>query len=140
MKRVSVIGTFHKDDGLTNAPELLALLERVQPEVIFLEVPATSLDGYFSGPDRTPESRAVNRYQLTHLVALVPLDLPTPPAEFFESNEALFMAIADRSPDYRRLTDWHRQRRRLQGFAYLNSDRERQARAAFTDHCCAPLS
>lgn len=121
-QRVSVIGTFHDDDGLTNASELLAILERIRPEVIFLEVPAARFDEYFNGPDRSPESRAVSRYQLTHPVDLVPVDLPTPTAEFFENNKELFKAIERISPDYCGLVDGHRRYRRAHGFAYLNSD------------------
>lgn len=117
-----MIGTFHEDDGLTTASELLALLERIKPEVIFLEVPAARFDEYFSGIDRSLESRAVSRYQLRHPVALVPVDLPTPSAEFFENNKELFKAIERISLDYCGLVDGHRQRRRAYGFAYLNSD------------------
>jgi len=39
MKRIAVVGTVHEEKGLANVPGLLAILERIQPELIFLEIP-----------------------------------------------------------------------------------------------------
>jgi len=122
MKRVSVIGTVHKDSGLANASELLVILECIQPEVIFLEVPAAGFDDSGSGTLGTLESTAVSRYRRVQQAALVAVDLPTPQGEFFWNSEDLHKTIERRRSEYCRLVDWHSQYVRAYGFAYLNSD------------------
>src|SRR5690348_8567445 len=122
MKRVSVIGTVHKDRGRANASALLTILERIQPEVIFLEVPAAAFDDYLSGTDGSLEATAVSCYRQIQHVEFVPVDSPTPHGEFFWNNEDLYTTIERRSPDYCRLVDRHSQNVRSYGFDYLNSD------------------
>jgi hypothetical protein len=121
MKRVSVVGTVHAEKGRANSSELLAILERIKPEVIFLETPPAAFDDYFNGNDGNLESIAVSRYRENHRVDLIPVDLPTPDADFFAKHQHLSKRIERTSPDYRRLVDWHSQNVSAHGFAYLNS-------------------
>lgn len=123
MKQVSLIGTVHEETGLANVSELLTILERIRPEVIFLEIPSAAFADYVAGIRSNVESTAATRFGEKHHVVLVPVDLPTPEGDFFRDNEFLFAQIQRRSPDYCRLIDWHSQRRRAEGFAYLNSER-----------------
>jgi len=122
MKRIAVVGTVHEEKGLANVPALLAILERIKPELIFLEIPSAALDDYLTGSRSNLESAAVSRYRAEHVVVLVPVDLPTPEADFFTNNRDLFERIERTSPDYCRLVDWHSQYVRAHGFAYLNSE------------------
>jgi hypothetical protein len=46
MNCVSLISTVHEEMALANVSELCAILERIQPEVIFLEVPPEAFDYY----------------------------------------------------------------------------------------------
>jgi hypothetical protein len=122
MKRVSVVGTVHEEKGLASISGLLALLERIKPEVIFLEIPSAAFDDYLNGNRRNLESAAVNRYRETHRVDLIPVDLSTPDADFFTNNRDLNQRIEKTSPDYCRLIDRHSQYVSAYGFAYLNSE------------------
>jgi hypothetical protein len=122
MNRVSVVGTVHEESGLANITGLLAGLDRIKPEVIFLEIPSAAFDDHLSGARSNLESTAVLRYRAIHHVDLVPVDLPTPEDTFFRDNQDLFERIERTSPEYCRLVDWHRQYVRAYGFAYLNSD------------------
>jgi len=122
MKRIAVVCTVHEEKGLANVPGLLAILERIKPELIFLEVPSAALDDYLTGSRSDLESATVSRYRAEHVVDLVPVDLPTPEADFFTNNEDLFERIERTSPDYCRLVDWHSENVRAHGFAYLNSE------------------
>ena len=122
MNRVSVVGTVHEESGLANITGLLAVLDRIKPEVIFLEIPSAAFDDHLSGARSNLESTAVLRYRAIHHVDLVPVDLPTPEDTFFGDNQDLFERIERTSPEYCRLVDWHRQYVRAYGFAYLNSD------------------
>jgi hypothetical protein len=54
MRRVSVVFTEHAESGLANASGLLAILERIRPEVIFLECPPAAFDNYLNGTRATP--------------------------------------------------------------------------------------
>ena len=122
MTHISVVGTVHEDTGHANAAALLEILLRIAPEVIFLEIPSTAFDDYSTGARNNLESLAVNRYRKLHHVDLVPVDLPTPDAEFFCNFEEIHKSIRSRSPDYCRLVSWDRQYVELHGFAYLNSE------------------
>src|SRR6266576_2782232 len=121
MKRVSVVFTEHEENGLVNASGLLAILERITPEVIFLECPSAAFDDYFNGNPGNLEAAAVSRYRENHRIDLIPVDLGTPDADFFAKPEHLSKRIERTSPDYRRLVDWHSQNVSAHGFVYLNS-------------------
>lgn len=45
MNRVSLVCTVHEEVGQASVFELHAILERIQPEVIFLVAPAVNADG-----------------------------------------------------------------------------------------------
>lgn len=94
-----------------------------------MEMPDSAIADFSNGARNNLESIAVNRYRELHDVDLVPVDLPTPDAEFFWNIEGLHKEIRSRSPDYCRLLSWDRQYVETYGFAYLNSE-----------HCCALVS
>ena len=121
MKRLSVVGTVHEEKGRANTSGLVGILERIKPEVIFLEIPSAAFDDHFNGNRRNLESTAVSRYRENHRVDLIPVDLPTPDEDFFAKHRDLNRRIERTSPDYRRLVDWHSQNVSAHGFAYLNS-------------------
>jgi hypothetical protein len=76
MTRVSVVCTVHEETGYANVLELRAILERIQPEVIFLEVPPPAFDDYYENcGQQNLESMAVRQYRQGHQVELVPVDL-----------------------------------------------------------------
>lgn len=123
MNCVSLICTVHEEKGQARISDLLAALERIQPDVIFVEVPTEVLDDFFATRSRTNvESNAVSDYRKTHPVDIVPVDLPTPDAEFFRNNQSLFEWVEERSHEYRQLIDLHSRRVSAYGFAYLNSE------------------
>jgi hypothetical protein len=121
MKRVSVIGTYHEERGLANAGELLAILERLKPEVIYLEMPPAAADDYLLGRRSNLESVTVRHYREQHPVELVPVDLPTPDEDFFANYTHLQKTVDGISSDYRRLTMSLRRNVAVYGFPYLNS-------------------
>ena len=128
--RVSLIGTYHKERGAVTVAALLAILERVQPEVVFAEIPPTHIDAWRDASHGTLESIAVARYAAAHSIDVVPVDLPKPEESFFRDYEEVSRAIERTSPGFRRLMDLNTERTLLGGFAYLNSD---QCIQAWTD-------
>src|SRR5207247_10063342 len=107
MKRLSVVGTVHEEKGRANTSGLVGILERIKPEVIFLEIPPAAFDDHFNGDRGNLESTAVSRYRENHRVDLIPVDLPTPDGAFFAKHRDLCMRINRTSPDYCRLVVWH---------------------------------
>ena len=121
--RVWLIGTVHAEDGLANVTRLLAILERIRPEVIFLECPPDALDAYLSGAVNNLESTAVRRFREHQPVTLVPVDLPTPGSAFFRDAKDFSGSIEKRSAEYCRLVDQNSRSVAQHGFPDLNSER-----------------
>jgi hypothetical protein len=111
----------HAEIGRANVSELHALLERIRPEVAFLEAPATwgreNIENH-----KGLESAALFRYRERHSVDLVPVDLSTPPESFFINSERLFNYIEKVSDKYRRLVDQNKSNVSAGGFSFLNSE------------------
>lgn len=125
--RISLIGIVHAESGRANAAELWAILDRLQPDVIFAEIPSANLADYLDGSHGNLESAAVVLYRKRRPVNVVPVDLNKPSDEFFRNSEEMFKKVERTSPDYRRLMDQNSLDTRDHGFPYLNSDRCAQA-------------
>jgi hypothetical protein len=121
MTRVSLVCTVHVESGQANVSKLFAILERIRPEVIFLEVPPAAFEDYFENSQNL-EAKAVRQYREGRQIRLVAVDLPKPPEEFFSSHKELCRRIGLVSPEYRRLMKWDDDCIRNRGFDYLNSD------------------
>jgi hypothetical protein len=121
MTRVSVVFTEHEECGALTVSALLAVLEKVDPEVIFLECPPEAFSGWFDHTHHRLERTAVARFRETHSVDLVPVDLPTPDSDFFADFRELIERVARVGPEFDRLASWHRQHVEAHGLAYLNS-------------------
>lgn len=119
--RISLIGTYHEERGAVTVLALCEILERIEPEVVFAEIPPTYLHAWRDGSHGTLESIAVARYAETHSVDVVPVDLPKPEDSFFRDYEEVSRAIERTSPEFRRLVDLNTDRTRRDGFIYLNS-------------------
>jgi len=123
MNCVSLVCTVHEEQGLANVSELHAILARIRPEVIFVEVPPAAFDDYYEIFNRENlESNAVRKYRESHHVELVPVDLPTPGEDFFGNNQYFFKRIEEESNEYCRLMDRNSTYVSVYGFAYLNSE------------------
>lgn len=120
--RVSLVATYHAECGTVTASALLAMLERIQPEVVFAEIPRTHIDAWRDGSHGTIESVAVARYADIHPIDVVPVDSPKPQNSFFRDWQELSRVIERTSLVYRRLVDLNTDRMCTGGFAYLNSD------------------
>jgi len=123
MKCISLVCTVHEENGLANVSGLYAILERIRPEVIFIEAPPDALDQFLAVcTNNKLESASVSRYRENSIVELVPVDLPTPKSRFFSDYRYLQETIEGKSPDSRRLIMWNKNYVRDHGFAYLNSE------------------
>jgi hypothetical protein len=121
MNRVSVIFTAHREYGLANVAGLQAILERIRPEVIFLEMAPASLDRCLQGVEFTLESAAALRYGAAHPVRLVAVDPFVPSMDQYRAIDYLFRRIDDANPEIPELESKHCEYTSAYGFPYLNS-------------------
>jgi hypothetical protein len=113
----------HEECGVASASALHAILEHLQPEVIFFEAPADAFYEYIiTGTRGNLESTSIRRYCENKDVEVVPVDQPTPEALFFGKQKEFSHKIADKSTDYRRLMLWNNNYICDYGFPYLNSE------------------
>jgi len=127
LMQLTLVGTVHAETGLATSNELLKILERLQPEVIFAEIPLSYIEQYCDGSHGTLEAVAVARYQEGHQFVVIPVDLEKPEDAFFSDAQEMFDKVERTSHYYRRLMDQHSLDTRTGGFPYLNSDRCIQA-------------
>ncbi|MEY4316679.1 MAG: hypothetical protein RI902_487 [Pseudomonadota bacterium] len=120
---ISLIGTVHVENGLANVSTLKAILDRLQPEVIYAEISTTMLSDYLDGSHGNLESAAVAHYRVSHSVTVVPVDLDKPGKDFFQESMEMFNKVERTSSIYRRLLDQHHLDTKNHGFTYLNSER-----------------
>jgi hypothetical protein len=122
MNRVSLVCTVHEELGRANVVALRAILERMQSDVIFLEVPPEALKNYLENSQKV-EAAAVNQYRLAHQVEPVPVDLLPPTQDFDSNSRYLFNRIEKVSRTFCLLMDSNSTYVRTEGFTYLNSER-----------------
>lgn len=139
MTHISLIGTVHAESGRANLAELQTILERLQPDVIFAEIPTVNLADYVDGSHGNLESAAVAHYRKRCLVDVVSVDLNKPSGEFFKKSEEMFKKVEWTSYEYRRLMDQNNLNMHDYGFPYLNSDRCAQAWVAIYDEVRATV-
>ena len=120
---ISLIGTVHVENGLANVSALKAILDRLQPEVIYAEISTAMLSDYLDGSHGNLESAAVAQYRVSHSVTVVPVDLDKPGEDFFQESMEMFNKVERTSSIYRGLLDQHHLDTKNHGFAYLNSER-----------------
>ena len=123
MNSVSLICTIHGEVGCASAPTLATILESIQPDVIFVEVPAAAFNDFYRDRSRQNlESLAVKSYQEGRNIEIVPVDLPTPDQQFFDDEAEFENRIRAESPTYRDLKRQERSHVERYSFAYLNSE------------------
>jgi len=136
---ISLIGTVHAENGRANLAELQTILERLQPDVIFAEIPTANLADYLDGSHGNLESAAVALYRKFRPVDVVPVDLNKPSDEFFRKSAEMFKMVDRASPKYRRLMDQNSLDTRIHGFPYLNSGRCAEAWTTIYDEVRATV-
>src|ERR1700752_1549542 len=107
MKRISVVFTVHAEKGLATPSALLAILERISPEVIFLECADARLDDYLKGTTHPLEAAAVAGYHALHHVDLIPVDQLVPEQEYLANVQYVAERMDTPGNDCRRLMSWH---------------------------------
>lgn len=122
LKRVLIVCSVHRETGKATSGELTWLLDRLRPDVLFLECSPTHCPAFKDGAYGTLESAVVAEYRRDHDVMLEPVDLHFPDAELLKPTfHELLKRIKAESPRYRELVSANDQLTEEKGFAHINS-------------------
>lgn len=105
MKKITLIGTMHKEIGKCNENELHIVLEKIKPDVIFEETQIyKNFLAYTYGlePD-SPELRAIKKYVQNNNAECVPVDNLERPKNFNELEEIFAMSIMEKNENNKKL-------------------------------------
>lgn len=139
MYNITLIGTIHSENGLCNAGELHKILEEINPEVIFDELPSDAFDMYYSDssdiyyinsillnryPQELPlEVKCLKKYKQTHNIKIIPVDIDVRQNLSKCHGEIMFMTQTFfKYEEYRTLNNGKETSIKQEGFHYLNSD------------------
>ena len=127
MYNITLIGTRHGENGECNSNALYQIIENINPEIIFEEIPLSIFDKYYIDKSRSNlETDTINRYLGTHKAEHIPVDSDNvPPDSFFKDYEAVHKRIEGSTSingfNYRTFVDRCRLHTAMYGFEYLNS-------------------
>lgn len=123
MGTVTLTGTFHEERGRVSSSELNAILERVGPEVIFIEEPSSVWNGLEELAKTKPlESAAISKYIERASPKLVPVDLFIAPGQYVGYVREVLSYVERVSGTFCQLVDFNKSKMEAEGFAYLNGD------------------
>lgn len=140
MYNITLIATRHTEHGRCNPGELYKILEDINPEVIFDELPSNAFDMFFSDsfdlyfankillnqyPPEVPlEVKCLKKYAQNYKVKIFPVDIDVRRKIAKYQNEFFFMIRTFfEYEDYKKLDDEKETLIAKEGFRYLNSDR-----------------
>lgn len=127
MHNITLLCTRHDNLGKCNSNELYQIIERINPEVIFEEMPPSFFDKYYLEKSRSNlESDTINNYIKHHKINHIPVDSDNLPSEEFFKDHKYMMGKIEGLADingftYRDLVDTNKICSERHGFKYLNS-------------------
>ncbi len=127
MHNITLVSTRHDTLGRCNSGELYQIIERINPQVIFEEIPPTLFDDYYLKKSRSNlESDTINKYLVNHKTKQIPIDSDNYPSEeFFKDYENLIKRIEGLADingfTFRKRIDTNKAYTNQYGFQYLNS-------------------
>ena len=122
MYNITLICTVHEEKGICNLNELYKIIEKINPEIIFEEIPPSAFDAYYKDKNRNNlETNTINKYLESHQIEHIPVDYFNIPTSFFEDNGYMHKRVEAINFEYRKLIDTHSSYVEQYGFKYLNS-------------------
>ena len=148
MYNIILIGTNHSEKGKCNSDELYKIIEDINPEVIFEEIPSIIFDMFYNGKchfdefhkvlkyklpnnildnintlplSETPlEVNCIRKYLQNHNIKNIPVDIVTD-SEISTNMEMMFGEFYKNDDVYKKLVDECKLLTEQHGFDYLNS-------------------
>ena len=140
MYNIALIATAHTEKGKCNPDELYKILEDINPEVIFDELPKDAFDMFFSdsfdihytnsillgrNPPKVPlEVKCLKKYRENYYIKIFPVDIDVRKKLSNYQDEILSMFHTFfKNEDYQKLDNEKEMLIAQEGFHYLNSDK-----------------
>ena len=128
MYNITLISTIHKENGKCNSDELLKIIEKICPEVFFLEAFESSYTDYdhllyssYGIFNKRLEINAIQKYSPNHSFGYVPvLDV-----ELSDDFNKRFNLVFEH-PDCQKLIDNYNSLEKEYGFQFINSEKSIQ--------------
>src|SRR5215510_8898290 len=117
MPKITLVFSAHRENGLCNVPELLRILQTLEPEVAFLERQPSR-----AAPDWSLESKAITKYCESTAIRRVIVEQEEAPATLYHELQMVWDCVEQTSEEYLSLREAHHVRAHRYGFEYLNSD------------------
>jgi hypothetical protein len=118
MRKITLVCSSHRENGLCNAQELLRLLRAINPDVIFEEVRQSDFALYNTG---SLEGQSATRFLAFKSFQRVPVDLYDMLPNFRALTDSVLDFVDQTSHEYRLLQDQRDNAAQLNGFTNLNS-------------------
>jgi len=124
MYNIILIGTAHIENGQCNSDELYKIIESINPDVIFEEMPSSYFNAYYVTKTlRSLESDTINQYFKSHNVKIIPVDIDVRQQLSKYQNEINFIFhTIFKHENYIKLDNEKEDLIIQEGFRYLNSD------------------
>ena len=122
MNKVIVIGTGHSESGACTSDELLKIVQKISPTVIFCEASPEIFPAMLKATEtfNTPEIRAIRTIIENSPIEIVPVDLHGDP--FDGRLEAMFELFRNNYKEYFYATEIQAGETHRLGFSFLNSE------------------
>ncbi len=140
MNNITLIGTIHSENGQCNSDELHKIIESINPEVIFDELPRHASDRYYSDSfdmyvansillNRQPpvvslEVKCIKRYKQHYNIKIVPVDIDvTQELSKYQQETHFMFSTFFKYEDYEKLDSEKEILIAQEGFHFLNSNK-----------------
>lgn len=121
MNKLTVIGTGHTEGGACNSVELIKIIDKIAPSVIFCEASPEIFPKLLEATDRfnTPEIKTFRTIIANQSIDIIPVDLSNDP--FDRRLEAMLELFSKMIKEYFYATEIQVGETHRLGFPYLNS-------------------
>jgi len=122
MHNIALISTSHQEHGKCNSDELLTILVKIKPDVIFEEIPTQRFDDFYvTNSASNLESKAIITYLQNNIIEHVPVDNYITPKINIKKIDSMFKTIGKKNSEYTGMTENNYTMTYQHGFKYLNS-------------------
>lgn len=125
MYNITLISTIHSENGKCNSDELYKIVESINPEVVFEELPNILFEIVYNGnhfPDEPLEIKCIKKYLRNHNIRHIPVDIDVRPNLSKNEIEYMFRSFKKHHV-YKKIEDEQKVLTAQEGFAYLNSEK-----------------
>jgi len=122
MNRIVVIGTIHSVGGSCTSDELIRIIQKISPHVIFCEASLETFPAMLKATEtfNTPEIKALRSIIEKQSIDVIPVDLHEDP--FDRRLEEMLELFGREISDHHYASEIQFNETYLQGFPYLNSE------------------